>query len=574
MGVVPRQSNKSKLHRPLLTPIPTFPLPGGRSQTKTMLLRPGFLSLDELQAIHAGLQPLVVDPAALPGIHASAAVVRRAAEGTAPVYGVNTGFGKLASTRISEADLARLQQNLIRSHSVGVGEPLSAPVLRLMLALKAASLARGHSGVRPVVIDTLVAVHNAGLCPYVPSQGSVGASGDLAPLAHMTLALMGEGEFLIDGQRQPAATVLAAHRIAPLQLAAKEGLALINGTQTSTALALHALLSFEPVLEAALVVGALTVDAARGSDGPFDPRIHALRGQPGQIDVARYYRSLLAGSAIRRSHIDGDDRVQDPYSLRCQPQVVGACLDQLRHAALVLVREANAVTDNPLVFAEVNAGPPPVDLLPLGGADAAQRRPWGPVNEAMVSGGNFHAEPVALAADGMALAIAEVGAIAERRIAMLIDAGVSRLPPFLTADAGLNSGFMIAHVTAAALASENKSLAHPASVDSLPTSANQEDHVSMATFAARRLQPMIANTAHILGIELLAAAQGIEFLRPLQSSAVLESAHALLRQHSPAIPQDRYLAPDIEAATALVTDGSLARILRSLDDLPALWTPA
>ena len=512
-----------------------------------MLLRPGQLSLDELQAIHAGGQPLVVDPAALPGINASAAVVRRAAEGTAPVYGVNTGFGKLASTRIGEADLARLQLNLIRSHSAGVGEPLSAPVLRLMLALKAASLARGFSGVRPVVIDTLVAVHNAGLCPCVPSQGSVGASGDLAPLAHMTLALMGEGEFVIDGQRRPAAAVLAAHRIAPLQLAAKEGLALINGTQTSTALALHALLSFEPVLEAALVIGALTVDAARGSDGPFDPRIHALRGQPGQIDVARYYRRLLAGSAIRQSHVDGDDRVQDPYSLRCQPQVVGACLDQLRHAAMVLVREANAVTDNPLVFAE---------------------------DGGMVSGGNFHAEPVALAADGMALAIAEVGAIAERRIAMLIDANVSRLPPFLTADAGLNSGFMIAHVTAAALASENKSLAHPASVDSLPTSANQEDHVSMATFAARRLQPMIANTAHILGIELLAAAQGIEFLRPLASSAALESAHALLRRHSPAIPQDRYLAPDIEAATRLVHDGSLARILRSLDDLPALWTPA
>ncbi len=516
-----------------------------------MLLRPGQLSLDELQAIHQGGQPLMVDPAALPGIAASAAVVRRAAEGTAPVYGVNTGFGKLASTRISEADLATLQLNLIRSHSVGVGEPLSPPVLRLMLALKAASLARGHSGVRPVVIDTLIAVHNAGLCPCVPSQGSVGASGDLAPLAHMTLALMGEGEFLVDGKKQPAAAVLAAAGIAPLQLAAKEGLALINGTQTSTALALHALLSFEPVLEAALLIGALTVDAARGSDGPFDPRIHALRGQPGQIDVARYYRSLLAGSAIRASHSENDDRVQDPYSLRCQPQVVGACLDSLRHAALVLVREANAVTDNPLVFAADNAE-----------------------DEALVSGGNFHAEPVALVADACALAIAEVGAIAERRIAMLIDAGVSRLPPFLTADPGLNSGFMIAHVTAAALASENKSMAHPASVDSLPTSANQEDHVSMATFAARRLQPMIANTAHILGIEWLAAAQGIEFLRPLKSSNVLEAAHALLRSRSPAIPHDRYLAPDIEAATAMVRDGSLAQLLRSLPDLPALWTPA
>jgi histidine ammonia-lyase len=335
--------------------------------------------------------------------------------------------------------------------------------------------------------------------------------------------------------------------IQPLKLQAKEGLALINGTQTSTALALHALFSFEPVLESALVIGALTVDAARGSDGPFDPRIHALRGQPGQIDVAQYYRALLGGSAIRKSHEEGDDRVQDPYCLRCQPQVVGACLDQLRHAALVLLREANAVTDNPLVFAE---------------------------DGTMISGGNFHAEPVALAADAMANAIAEVGAIAERRIAMLIDSGVSRLPPFLTPNAGLNSGFMIAHVTAAALASENKSLAHPASVDSLPTSANQEDHVSMATFAARRLQPMIANVAHILGIELLAAAQGIDFLRPLRSSPALEQVHASLRSRCPSMMEDRYLAPDIEAASALVRDGSLGAVFRKLPDLPALWVPA
>ncbi len=509
-----------------------------------MLLRPGQLSLEELQAIHAGGQPLEMDPAAWPAVLASAAVVQRAAAGDAPVYGVNTGFGKLASTRISAEDLAALQCNLIRSHSVGVGEPLGPGVMRLMLATKAASLARAHSGVRPVVIDTLLAVHNAGLIPHVPSQGSVGASGDLAPLSHMTLALMGEGEFVVDGQRQPAAEVLRAKGIAPLQLRAKEGLALINGTQTSTALALHALFSFEPVLEAALVVGALTVDAARGSDGPFDPRIHALRGQPGQIDVARYYRALLAGSAIRASHEVGDDRVQDPYCLRCQPQVVGACLDQLRHAALVLLREANAVTDNPLVF---------------------------PEDGAMISGGNFHAEPVALAADAMACAIAEVGAIAERRIAMLIDSGVSRLPPFLTGNAGLNSGFMIAHVTAASLASENKSLAHPASVDSLPTSANQEDHVSMATFAARRLQPMIANVAHILGIELLAAAQGVDFLRPLASSPVLEQLHTLLRARCPAMPQDRYLAPDIATAGSLVRCGDLARILHTLPDLPTLW---
>jgi histidine ammonia-lyase len=514
------------------------------TQPTQLLIEPGQITLEQLQAIHAGVEHLTLPASARERIRASQQVVQRAADGDAPVYGVNTGFGKLANQRISKAQLETLQLNLIRSHSVGVGEPLAPEVVRLMLALKAASLARGHSGVREVVVDTLLAVHNAGLVPYVPSQGSVGASGDLAPLAHMTLALIGEGEMLQDGQRVPALAALQKAGITPVKLGAKEGLALINGTQTSTALALHALLSFEPVLEAALVIGALTVDAARGSDGPFDPRIHALRGQPGQIDVAQYYRTLLKGSAIRNSHLDGDDRVQDPYSLRCQPQVVGACLDQLRHGALVLVREANAVTDNPLVFAD---------------------------DGAMISGGNFHAEPVALAADGMALAIAEVGAIAERRIAMLIDSGVSRLPPFLTADAGLNSGFMIAHVTAAALASENKSLAHPASVDSLPTSANQEDHVSMATFAARRLQAMISNTAHILGIELLAAAQGIEFLRPLQSSVALEQAHALLRQQVPAMAHDRYLAPDMDHATTLVRNGSLSRIFRTLPDLPRLW---
>jgi histidine ammonia-lyase len=515
--------------------------------TTTLPIVPGKLGLPALAAIHAGGVRLALDASVRPALRASADVVRRAAAGEAPVYGVNTGFGKLAQTRIDAQALDALQLNLIRSHSVGVGEPMPAPVVRLMLALKAASLARGASGVREEVVDTLIAVHDAGLVPYIPSQGSVGASGDLAPLAHMTLALIGEGEMLDDGRRTPAAEALRKAGIRPLVLAAKEGLALINGTQASTALALHALIEFEPVLESALVIGAMTVDAARGSDGPFDPRIHALRGQPGQIDVAQYYRSLLAGSAIRRSHLTGDDRVQDPYSLRCQPQVVGACLDQLRHAALVLLREANGVTDNPLVF-----------------ADAGE----------LVSGGNFHAEPVALAADAMAVAIAEVGAIAERRVAMLIDTGVSRLPPFLAADPGLNSGFMIAHVTAAALASENKSLAHPASVDSLPTSANQEDHVSMATFAARRLSAMIANTAHILGIELLAAAQGIEFLRPLQSSAAIEEAHAVLRARCPALTQDRHLAPDIERATRLVRDGSLTRILRRLDGLPALWTPA
>jgi histidine ammonia-lyase len=509
-----------------------------------MALEPGRLTLEQLQAIHAERMRLEIVADARAWIRAGAELVQRAAQGERPVYGVNTGFGKLASRSISREQVDTLQLNLVRSHSAGVGPPLAPPVVRLMLAMKAASLARGYSGVREEVVDTLIAVHNAGLVPWVPSQGSVGASGDLAPLAHMALALIGEGHMWVDGQRKEAAPVLQAAGIAPLALQAKEGLALINGTQTSTALALHALFTFEPVLESALVIGAMTVDAARGSDDPFDPRVHELRGQPGQIDVAKYYRALLAGSQIRRSHLEADDRVQDPYCLRCQPQVVGACLDQLRHAAQVLLREANAVTDNPLVFV---------------------------ADEALISGGNFHAEPVALAADGCALAIAEVGAIAERRVAMLIDSGVSRLPPFLTADAGLHSGFMVAHVTAAALASENKSLAHPASVDSLPTSANQEDHVSMACFAARRLQPMIANTAHILGIELLAAAQGVEFLRPLRSSFALELAFGLLRDVCAPLEDDRVLADDIERATALVTDGALSRIFRTLPNLVPLW---
>ena len=509
-----------------------------------MVLEPGELTLEQLQAIYSTRAALEIAPTARSWISAGANLVQRAAQGEAPVYGVNTGFGKLASQSISAEQVDALQLNLVRSHSAGVGPPLAPQVVRLMLALKAASLARGYSGVREQVVDTLLAVHNAGLVPWIPSQGSVGASGDLAPLAHMTLALIGEGQMWFEGERRDAAPLLEAAGIAPLTLRAKEGLALLNGTQTSTALALHALFALEPVLESALVIGAMTVDAARGSDGPFDPRIHELRGQPGQIDVAKYYRALLAGSQIRRSHLEGDDRVQDPYCLRCQPQVVGACLDQLRYAAQVLLREANAVTDNPLVFVADNA---------------------------LVSGGNFHAEPVALAADGCALAIAEIGAIAERRVAMLVDSAVSRLPPFLSSDAGLHSGLMAAQITAAALASENKLLAHPASVDSLPTSANQEDHVSMACFAARRLETMIANTAHILGIELLAAAQGIEFLRPLRSSFALELAHGLLRDVCPPLLQDRALADDIERATSLVTGGGLSRVFRTLPNLVPLW---
>ena len=499
---------------------------------ESIRLVPGALSTAQLRRIVLESPAVVLDAACRSGIRASAELVHQATDGDVAVYGVNTGFGKLANKRIDRHDLVTLQLNLLRSHAVGVGDPLSERVVRLILVLKAASLARGFSGVREEVVDGLLALYNAGVSPVVPCQGSVGASGDLAPLAHLCLPLIGEGEAFYRGERMPAHTALERAGLAPLKLSAKEGLALINGTQVSTALALDALFAAERLFEAAVISGALTLDAARGSDGPFDPRIHAVRGQPGQIDCAAAYRALAAHSAIRRSHLEGDDRVQDPYCLRCQPQVMGACLDQMRYATRVLVTEANAVTDNPLVFADTGS---------------------------LLSGGNFHAEPVALACDALAVAIAEIGAITERRIAMLVDTVVSRLPPFLTADAGLNSGFMIVHVTAAALASENKSLAHPASVDSLPTSANQEDHVSMATFAARRLMPMLRNTEHIVSIELLAAAQGIEFLRPLKSSAALEGVLRQLRAVSPAMAQDRSLAPDIEAVRHLVADGHIAR---------------
>ena len=517
-------------------------------------LVPGALTLRDLRAVARGA-PADLDPRCRPGIAASAEVVRRATEGDAPVYGVNTGFGKLATQRIAREDLALLQLKLLRSHAVGVGEPLPERVVRLVLVLKAASLARGYSGVREQVVDALLALHDKGVIPVVPCKGSVGASGDLAPLAHLCLPLIGEGEAFFEGSRMPGAQALERAGLRPVQLGPKEGLALINGTQVSTALAIDSLLQLDLLFEAAVVTGALTLDAARGSDTPFDPRIHAVRGQPGQIDCAAAYRALLVGSDIRRSHRENDDRVQDPYCLRCQPQVMGACLDQMRHAAQVLAREANAVTDNPLVFAPSPASAP---------ASASASGPGEAPGGSMLSGGNFHAEPVALAADSLAVAIAEIGAIAERRVAMLVDTVVSRLPPFLTAEPGLNSGFMIVHVTAAALASENKSLAHPASVDSLPTSANQEDHVSMATFAARRLAAMLDNTAHIVAIELLAAAQGIEFLRPLRSSPALEGVLRLVRSVSPAMPADRSLARDIEAVHHLVTSGDVGHATESV----------
>ena len=495
------------------------------------VLAPGEAGLAALRAVMEG-GPLVLPAGWEAPVEASAGALAARMAGGEPLYGVNTGFGKLASTRIPAGQLAQLQLNLVRSHAAGTGPLLPAPVVRLVLALKALSLARGASGVRPAVVEALLALLAAGITPAIPARGSVGASGDLAPLAHLSLVLIGEGEAFLGGEVLPGAAALARTGLGPLALGPKEGLALLNGTQVSTALALAALFAAEDLLRTALVAGAMSTDAARGSDTPFDPRIHALRGQPGQVRTAAALRGLLAGSAIRDSHRTDDPRVQDPYSLRCQPQVAGACLDLLGHAAAVLEREANAVTDNPLVIA--------------GGE--------------VLSGGNFHAEPVAFAADAIALALAELGAIGERRIALLTDPALSGLPAFLVREGGLNSGFMLAQVTAAALVAENRALAVPRSTDSLPTSANQEDHVSMATGAALRLHDMAENLAAILAIELLAAAQGLEFHRPLQSSAPLEAAHGLVRGVAGPWEEDRAMAPDIAAVRALVERGRFASL--------------
>ena len=487
-----------------------------------MILEPGAARLADWRAILQGATP-ALDPAARPAVEAGAATVAAILARGEAVYGINTGFGKLAQIRIGTDDLATLQRNIVLSHAAGTGPALPADVVRLIMALKLGSLAQGASGVRWETLQTLEKCLAAGLLPAIPAQGSVGASGDLAPLAHMTAALMGVGEFLGEGE---AGAALARHGIAPLVLGPKEGLALLNGTQVSTALALTGLFAAEDALRAALVTGALSTDAARGSDGPFDPRIHALRRHRGQAETAAALAALMQGSAIRDSHRTDDIRVQDPYCLRCQPQVMGACLDLLRQAAATLATEANGVSDNPLVFAETGE---------------------------VISGGNFHAEPVAFAADIIAMAICEIGSLAERRIAMLVDPALSGLPAFLTPKPGLNSGFMIPQVTAAALVAENRQRAMPASVDSIPTSANQEDHVSMATHGARRLLEMAANLRAILGIEYLCAAQGCDFHRPLLSSAPLEAARALLRARVPTLDDDRHLAPDMAAATALVT---------------------
>ncbi len=490
-------------------------------------LRPGSLTLADMRALMDGGPAVAMVPDCWAAVEAAAALVRGLAEGDERVYGINTGFGSLARTSIPAGDIRELQRRLVLSHCVGIGPPLPDPVVRLVMLLKANVLARGHSGVDRAMIDALLALLNGGVHPVIPGKGSVGASGDLAPLAHLAAALIGEGEVRYGGETLSAAAGLERIGLAPLTLGPKEGLAMLNGTQVSTALAAAGLFAIENVFAAALVAGALSVDATLGSDTPFDARIHEVRGQPGQAAVATTLRELLEGSGIRASHLTCS-RVQDPYSLRCQPQVMGACLDLIGFAAGVIEREANAVTDNPLVFAESGE---------------------------ILSGGNFHAEPVAFAADTLALAIAEIGSLSERRVAMLTDASMSELPAFLVAEPGLNSGFMAVEIEAAALASENKSRAHPASVDSLPTVANQEDHVSMATFAARRLGDMVENAAAIVAIELLATAQGIDLRRPLKTSAPLARAHAAVRERSAFLEDDRPLKADIEAVAELVTSG-------------------
>ncbi|MDQ4087024.1 MAG: histidine ammonia-lyase [Pseudomonadota bacterium] len=487
-------------------------------------LTPGSVSLAQLRAISDGA-PVALAQDAWSAVDAAAQSVERILGSGRTVYGVNTGFGLLAQTRIPAGRLDELQRNLILSHSAGLGEPLDPKIVRLMMILKVIGLARGHSGVRRTVIELLLAMIEADALPCIPSQGSVGASGDLAPLAHMSAALIGEGEIVVDGQTMPAGDALRWLALEPLRLGPKEGLALINGTQASTAIALDALFTAERVFTAALVAGALSLDALKGTSVAFDPRIHEARGQPGQIKVAAALRELLDGSEIGRSHAECG-RVQDPYSFRCQPQVMGAALDLIESAARTLAIEANAVSDNPLLFGE----------------------------EAL-SGGNFHAQPVAFAADMLAMALCEVGSLSERRVAVLIDPKMSGLPPFLVEDSGVNSGFMIAHVTAAALVSENKSLAFPASVDTIPTSAGQEDHVSMATHGALKARRIARNAAGVVGVELLAAAQGLDFHAPLRASRALERVRVTIRGEIPGLHSDRFMAEDMAWAQEAVLTG-------------------
>lgn len=496
------------------------------------ILTPAAVKLAQIEHIYRNELPVKLHPSARPGVESAAAQIAAAAAGDTAVYGVNTGFGKLASLKIAAKDTATLQRNLILSHCCGVGDPMPRNVARLMMALKLLSLGRGASGVRWEIVAQIESLLEHGITPVIPAQGSVGASGDLAPLAHMTAVMIGAGEAEVDGRILPALDALALKGLAPVTLGPKEGLALINGTQFSTAYALAGLFDAWRNAQAALVISAMSTDAIMGSTAPLHPQIHSLRGHAGQIEAAATLRALLDGSPIRESHREGDTRVQDPYCIRCQPQVTGAAMDILRQAATTLEIEANAATDNPLVLADGQ----------------------------IVSGGNFHAEPVGFAADMIALAISEIGAIAQRRVALMVDPTLSfDLPPFLTPNPGLNSGLMIAEVTTAALMSENKHLAHPTVTDSTPTSANQEDHVSMAAHGARRLSRMNANLSRILGVEALCAAQGIEFRAPLKTSTPLQRSIARIRADVATLGDDRYLAPDLESAARLVASGDLAQ---------------
>ncbi|CAG20570.1 histidine ammonia-lyase [Photobacterium profundum] len=490
---------------------------------------PGKLSLKQLREVSRQPTQLSLTEDALPEMLISAEAVAQVIKDDKVVYGINTGFGLLANTRIAAEDLETLQRSIVLSHAAGIGTFMDDATVRMMIVLKVNSLSRGYSGIRPLVVNALMQLVNTEVYPCIPKKGSVGASGDLAPLAHMSTVLLGEGEARYQGEVITGAQALEIAGLEPITLAPKEGLALLNGTQASTAFALEGFFAAEDLYAAATVCGAMSVDAALGSRRPFDPRIHRVRGHRSQIDAAMGYRHMLGqNSEIGLSH-QQCEKVQDPYSLRCQPQVMGACLQQIRNSAVTLEVEANAVSDNPLVFAD---------------------------DGDIISGGNFHAEPVAMAADNLALAIAEIGSLSERRMALLIDSGLSKLPPFLVDNGGVNSGFMIAQVTAAALASENKSLAHPASVDSLPTSANQEDHVSMATFAARRLTDMAENTRGILAVELLAAAQGLDFRSPNKSSELIEQAKMQLRERVSFYDKDRYFAPDIAKANQLLKEAT------------------
>jgi len=491
-------------------------------------LNPEAIDLATLRQLWTGAEARL-DDASMQRVATAAQSVDRIVAGGETVYGVNTGFGLLANTRIPDDRLAELQTNLILSHSAGLGDALPRHVTRLMIVLKLLGLGRGYSGVRVLVIDALQRLLDANAMPLIPAQGSVGASGDLAPLAHLISALMGYGRIDVAGEIMSAAKALERIGLDPLQLGPKEGLALINGTQASTALALDALFVGERVFASAIAAGALSVDALKGSAKPFDPRISELRGQPGQIQVAAAIRSLLDGSEILTSHV-ACSRVQDPYSFRCQPQVMGASLDLLTNAARTLTIEAGAVTDNPIVF---------------------------PDEDHAISGGNFHAQPVAFAADTVAIALCEVGSISERRMSVLVDPKMSGLPAFLTKDSGVNSGLMIPQVTAAALVSENKSLAFPVSVDSIPTSAGQEDHVSMAPIAARKAGQIARNAAGVIAVELMAAAEGIDYHAPLRTSPRLQAIHAKVRAYSPQFTADRYWADEMAALQAAVVDGGI-----------------